>query len=40
MSDDLDEFFATMICCELPLSLNNKTTWFAQVKTKQVRIDL
>lgn len=29
-----------MICCELPLSLNNKTVWFSQIKTKQVRINL
>ena len=38
--DDLEEYFATMKCCELPLSLTEKTIWFAQVKTKQVRISL
>lgn len=39
-SDDLEEFFISLNCAELPLSLDQKTIWFAQVKTKQVRIDL
>ena len=38
--DDLEEFFISLTCCELPLSLTERTTWFAQVQTKQVRVDL
>lgn len=38
--DGLEEFFVTMQCSELPLSLRNSTVWLAQVKTKQVRIHL
>ena len=38
--DDLEEFFVSLKCSELPLSLTDKTIWFGQVKTKQVRIDL
>ena len=39
-SDELEEFFVSLHCAELPLSLDQKTIWFAQVKTKQVRVDL
>ena len=38
--DGLEEFFISLDCCELPLSLFKKTTWFAQVQTKQIRFDL
>ena len=27
--DDLEEFFISLTCCELPLSLFERTTWFA-----------
>ena len=38
--DDLEEFYVSLKCCELPLSLDEKMTWFAQIKTKQVKVDL
>lgn len=40
INGDDQEFFVTLNCCELPLSLSEKIAWYAQVKTKQVRIDL
>ena len=39
-SDEFDEFFVSLNCAELPLSLTEKITWYAQVKSKQVRFDL
>ena len=39
-ADELEEFFVALNCAELPLSLTQKTVWFAQIKTKQVRIEM
>ena len=33
-ADELEEFFVALNCAELPLSLTQKTVWFAQIKTK------
>lgn len=39
-SNDLEEYFVTLKCAELPLSLTDPVIWFAQIKTKQVQISL
>ncbi len=39
-ADEFEEFFVSLNCAELPLSLTEKVTWHAQLKTKQVRFDL
>ena len=33
-SDGMEEFFVALKISELPLSLSNKTVWFAQARTK------
>ena len=33
-SNDLEEFFVSLNCAELPLCLNEPVIWFAQIKTK------
>lgn len=39
-ANDLEEFFVSFKCAELPLSLNDSVFWFAQMKTKQIQVEL